>query len=327
MTNKMHWGILGTGNIAAQFARGLAALDDAELIAVGSRTAESAAAFAERFNIPHRHAGYDALADDGDVDVVYVATPHPLHHSNTLLCLRAGKAVLCEKPFALNAHEAADMIAEARRRKLFLMDAMWTRFLPHMAHIRDLVANGAIGEVRMVKADFCFRTTFDPQHRLFDLALGGGALLDVGVYPMALASMVFGAPAQIKSVADVGATGVDEQVGVVCRYERGQLAILSAATRTDTPHEAIIAGTDGCIRVHHSWWAPTSFTLERSGHPAATITPPLVGNGYNYEAAEAMRCIRAGATESAVMPLDETLNIMRTLDTLRAQIGVRYPGE
>jgi predicted dehydrogenase len=204
---------------------------------------------------------------------------------------------------------------------------MWTRFLPHMTHIRNLIANGAIGEVRMVKADFCFRTAFDPHHRLFDLALGGGALLDVGVYPVALTSMIFGAPAQISSVADIGATGVDEQVGIVCRSERGQLAIMSAATRTDTPHEAIIAGTDGCIRVHPPWWAPTSFTLEQADQPPETITLPLVGNGYNYEAAEAMRCIRAGATESAVMPLDETLSIMRTLDTIRAQIGVRYPGE
>jgi len=327
MTDTIRWGILGTGNIAASFAHGLAALDDAELIAVGSRTAESAAAFAERFAIPHRHGSYDALASDPDVDAIYVATPHPLHHANALLCLRAGKAVLCEKPFTLNAGQAEQVIEEARRRKLFLMEAMWTRFLPHMTHIRDLIANGAIGEVRMVKADFCFRTAFDPAHRLFDPALGGGALLDVGVYPVALASMVFGAPAQISSVADIGATGVDEQVGIVCRYAGGQLAILSAATRTDTPPEAIVAGTDGCIRVHHSWWAPTSFTLERADQPPETIAPPTVGNGYNYEAAEVMRCIRAGAMESPVMPLDETLSIMRMLDTIRAQIGVRYPGE
>jgi predicted dehydrogenase len=323
----MGWGILGTGNIAAQFARGLTALDDAQLIAVGSRTAASATAFADQFDVPHRHSSSEALAADPDVHVIYVATPHPLHHANTLLCLRAGKAVVCEKPFALNAGQAADMIAEARQRKLFLMDAMWTRFLPHMTHIRDLIANGAIGEVRMVRADFCFRTAFDPQHRLFDPALGGGALLDVGVYPVALASMMFGTPVQISSAADVGATGVDEQVGIVCRYERGQLAILSAATRTDTPHEAVIAGTGGHIRVHHAWWAPTSLTLERTDQPPEAITPPIVGNGYNYEAAEAMRCIRAGATESPVMPLDETLSIMRTLDAIRAQIGVRYPDE
>src|SRR5215216_7626821 len=198
---KTRWGILGTGNIASQFARGLVALDDAELVAVGSRTAESAEAFGERFSAPRRHASYAALASDPDVDAIYIATPHPLHHDNTIMGLEAGKAVLCEKPFAINAGQAQAMIATARERGVFLMEAMWTRFLPHMVRLRELLAAGAIGEVRMLQADFGFRTSFNPQSRLFDPALGGGALLDVGVYTISFAQMILGEPDRVTGLA------------------------------------------------------------------------------------------------------------------------------
>ncbi|MFN8568711.1 MAG: Gfo/Idh/MocA family oxidoreductase [Kouleothrix sp.] len=187
----IRWGILGTGSIAGQFARGLAALDDAKLVAVGSRTAAAAAGFAQRVGAERAHGSYAELAHDPQVDAIYIATPHPLHHANTLLCLGAGKAVLCEKPFAINAGEAAAMIDAARARGLFLMEAMWTRFLPHMLRLRELLAAGVIGELRMLQADFGFRTEFNPHSRLFDPALGGGALLDVGIYPVSLASMLW----------------------------------------------------------------------------------------------------------------------------------------
>lgn len=325
--HPIRWGILGTGSIAAQFARGLAELNDASLVAVGSRTADAAAAFAQTFGVARSHASYAALANDPDVDVIYIATPHSLHKENTLLCLEAGKAVLCEKPFAINAQEAAEMIVAARSRGLFLMEAMWTRFLPHMARLRELIAAGTIGELRMLQADFGFRASFDPQSRLFDLALGGGALLDVGIYPVSLASMLFGAPTRIASMASLGATGVDEQSAMLFGYADGQLAILSQATRTSTPHEALLLGTSGRIRVHSSWWRATTMTLSVVGKPDELIEVPAPGNGYNYEAAEVGRCLRAGLTESSTMPLDETLAIMRTLDAVRAQWGLRYPGE
>jgi predicted dehydrogenase len=324
---KTRWGILGTGNIASQFARGLAALDDAELVAVGSRADASAQAFGERFGARRRHASYEALASDPELDAIYIATPHPLHKDNTLLCLQAGKAVLCEKPFALNATEAQAMIATARKRGIFLMEAMWTRFLPHIVKLRELLAAGAIGEVRMLQADFGFRTEFNPQSRLFDPALGGGALLDVGVYPVSLAAMVFGAPAQVTSLAHLGATGVDEQSAIIFRYAQGQLAILSSAIRTSSPHEALLLGTTGMIRLHSSWWKPSAMTLSANGRPDELIEVPTVGNGYNYEAAEVGRCLREGRLASDVMPLDETLSILRTLDELRAQWGLRYPSE
>ena len=225
---KIRWGILSTGNIARQFAHGLAALDDAELVAVGSRSAASADQFGNEFNVANRHASYEALANDPAVDAIYVATPHTLHAANTLLCLRAGKAVLCEKPFAINAAETAAMIAEARTRGLFLMEAMWTRFLPHMVRIRALIHAGAIGDVRMLNSTFGFRTEFDPKGRLFDPALGGGALLDVGIYPVSFASMVFGTPTFITSHATIGATGVDEQVAMILVMIRARSHCLPA---------------------------------------------------------------------------------------------------
>lgn len=323
----IRWGILGTGNIAKQFARGLAELDDAKLVAVGSRTAEGAAAFAQQFGAERSHTSYEALANDPDVDAIYIATPHPMHKENTILCLEAGKAVLCEKPFAMNAREAGEMIDVARSRGIFLMEAMWTRFLPHMVRLRELLASGAIGELRMLQADFGFRTGFNPKHRLFNPDLGGGALLDVGIYPASLASMLFGAPERVTGMATMGETGVDEQSAMLFGYAGGQIAILSQAVRTNTPHEALLLGTAGRIRIHGSWWKATTMTLSADGKPDELIDVPSPGNGYNYEAAEVGRCLRAGLTESATMPLDETLATMRALDEMRAQWGLRYPGE
>jgi predicted dehydrogenase len=244
-----------------------------------------------------------------------------------MLCLRAGKAVLCEKPFAINAREAAEMIATARERKLFLMEAMWTRFLPSMARLRELLADNVIGEVRMLHADFGFRTNVNPQSRLFDPSLGGGGLMDVGVYCVSLASQLFGKPDRVAGLAEIGTTGVDEQGAMLLGYPGGQLAMLSTAIRTSTPHEATIMGTEGMIRLAPAWWKGTDLTVTRNGQPPEALNLPFEGNGYNYEAAEAGRCLRAGKLESDVMPLDETLAIMQTLDQIRAPWGVRYPSD
>lgn len=327
MTDKIRWGILSTGNIAHQFARGLSALPDADLVAVGSRSQESAGAFADEFNIPRRYTNYEALAADPDVDVIYIGTPHPYHAENALLCLNAGKPVLCEKPFALNARQAETVIRRARESGLFLMEAMWTRFTPVFTKVRELIAAGTIGEIRMLTADFGFRADFDPAHRLFAPELGGGALLDVGIYPVALASMLFGQPAAIASQVTLGQTGVDEQSAIVFKYDGGQLALLSTAIRTETPQEACIMGTKGMIRIPPSWWMPQKFSLRLQDEAEQVFDLPFEGNGYNYEAAEVMRCLRAGLLESLVMPLDETLATMHTLDAIRAQWGLVYPGE
>jgi len=326
MVDTIRWGVMGTGKIAKAFATGLASLADAELIAVGSRAAATADEFAKAFDVSRRHASYEALVHDPEVDVVYVATPHPMHAANSLLALRAGKAVLCEKPFTINIAQAEEVVRCARERGLFLMEAMWTRFIPAVVKVRQLLADGAIGQVRMLTADFGFCAEFNPQGRLFAPELGGGALLDVGIYPVSLASMIFGAPTRVTGMAHLGETGVDEQSAMILGYEQGELAVLSTAIRTSTPGGAVLMGTKGQLRIHPRMYRPTTLTLSVGGQEEV-IEKPIEGNGYNYEAAEVMRCLRSGRLESEIMSLDETLAIMRTMDRIRAQWGLRYPME
>ncbi len=324
----IRWGILGTGGIARKFADGLALIPDASLTAVGSRTLSAAEAFGSAYKIPHRHGSYKALMEDSDVDVIYVATVHPLHCENSLGCLSAGKAVLCEKPFTINTGEAEKVVALARQKRLFLMEAMWTRYFPAFVKIRSLLAEGALGEVRQVQADFGMKPEFNPKSRLFDPALGGGALLDLGVYPVSLASMVFGeVPRRILSAATLGSTGVDEQSAAVMEYSAGRLAVVSCSLRYASPQEAHILGTNGRIRIHRPWWYADTITLTRQGREDETIRLPYIGNGYAHEAMEVMDCLRGGRLESDVMPLDETLHIMQTLDAIRTEWGFKYPGE
>ena len=328
MAEKIRWGILGTGAIAHKFAAGLAACDTAELAAVGSRAQATADKFGDEFKIPRRHASYEALAADPEVDAIYVSTPHPMHRPNTILCLEHGKAVLCEKPFTINAREAREVIDVARQKRLFLMEAMWTRFLPIVVQARAWIAEGAIGEVRMVEASFGFRGSTDESSRLLAPEMGGGSLLDVGVYPISLASMIFGAqPREIASMAHLGATGVDEQAAMVFRYENDALAILSCAVRTNTLHNAVIMGTDGMIVIEAPFWSGTVATLDRPDEKPVRKEIPFKGNGYNYQAEEVMACMRAGKLESEIMPWSETIAIMETMDTIRAQWGVKYPME
>ena len=327
VVGKVRWGILGTGAIARQFVQGLNSVPEAEVLAVGSRSSASAQEFADRRSIPRRHASYDDLASDPDVDVVYIATPHPFHAENATLCLEAGKAVLCEKPFCVNAAEAERVVELAREKRLFIMEGMWTRFFPLMEEVRRLVSEGDIGEVRMLNVDFGFRADLDPASRLFDQRLGGGALLDVGVYCVSFAAMILGRPSGSVGLSHLGETGVDEQASVVLEHEGGGLANLSIGIRTTTPQEATIMGTEGYVRIHAPWWRPKSMTIYRPKEESETVDAPVSGNGFNYEAAEVMRCLQAGKTESDVMPLDETISVMRTMDRIRAAWGLRYPGE
>lgn len=327
MVEKIRWGIIGTGQIAKKFATGLHKVPDTKLIAVGSRTQENADAFGDAFHVKHRHESYESIANDPDVDVVYVATPHSLHKQNTLMCLQAGKPVLCEKPFAINGSEAMEMISAACERHLFLMEAMWMRFLPLMVKVRAMLKDGVIGEVKMLMADFGCRTDMNPKSRLFDLTLGGGGLLDLGVYPLSLAHMIFGEPSRAAGLAHLGETGVDEQSAFVLGYEGGGLALISSAIRTETPQVAYILGTLGQLFIHRPWWVPHSLTLSLPGRNDEVINFPFDGNGYNYEAGEVANCLRQGKTECQIMPLDETLAIMKQMDELRRQWGLKYPME
>ena len=325
--DKIRWGILSTGRIAHRFAEAVKGMQDAELVAVGSRSIEKARQFAAEYSIPHAHATYENLANDADLDAIYVSTPHPMHKDSSILCLNAGKAVLCEKPFTLNAAEAEAVIQTARAKNVFLMEAMWTRFLPGLVKVRELIASDAIGEPRMVTADFGFRANFDPKSRLFDPHLGGGGLLDVGVYCVSFASMVFGRPEQVTSLAQLGQTGVDEQAAWVLGYGGGQLALMSSAVRTTTQHEAWISGTTGMIKLHTPWYAPTKLSLLIPGQAEQVIDLAFEGNGFNYQAAEVGKCLRIGKKESSILPLDETLQVMNTLDRIRSPWGLTYPSE
>jgi len=328
MERKIRWGIIGTGFIANKFAEALQILPDAELVAVGSRAADTAKKFAKAFGIPHPHSSYEKLANNPDVDVVYIATPHPFHMENTILCLKAGKAVLCEKPFAVNASQAQQMTDVAKAEKLFLMEAMWTRFLPIIMKVREWLGQGLIGPVRFLQVDFGFRCDWKPQDRLLNPELAGGALLDVGVYTVALASMVFaGPPTKITGMAHLGQTGIDEQSAMVLGYQDGQLAVLSCAIRTQTLQEAVIVGTKGMIRIHSPFWSATTATILIEDEEDETIKIPHKCNGFEYEAREVMQCLLAGKLESDYLPLDETLSIVKTMDEIRAQWGLKYPME
>lgn len=300
-------------------------MKDAEISAAGSRTQSGANAFGGRFGARRRHGSYAALAADPGVEIVYVATPHALHMENTLLCLNAGKAVLCEKPFAINRAQAAEMIRVAREKKVFLMEAMWTRFIPAVRQAMGWISAGAIGEVRMVQASFGFR---DDSPTLFDPTLGGGSLLDVGVYPITLAHLAFGrAPTRIETLATLGRNGVDEQAGILLGYDRGEIAMLSSAIQTKTPTDGYILGTAGMIRLHDTFWNATRVSLQRPDDVTRTLSFPHECNGYEYEAREAQTHLRAGKLESEIMPHRVTLEIMATLDAIRTQWGLRYPME
>ncbi len=328
MTDKIHWGIIGCGGIAAKFAEGLKVLGDAELTAVGSRTEDKARAFAKKHNAKRAHGSYEQLAKDPGVDVVYVATPHPFHMENTLLVLDSGKAVLCEKPFAMNARQAERMIDAAKKANVFLMEAMWTRFIPLTVEIRQLIEKSAIGRLRFFQADFGYATDRGTEGRALNRHLGGGALLDVGIYPISFASMLFGSqPEKISSHTHIGTTGVDEQSAYLFTYDDDQLAVLSAAVTTQTPGRAVIAGTNGMIKIHPPFYRAEKATLITGDNKETVIEKPLESNGYNYQAAEVHDCLRRGKLQSEIMPLAESLAIMQTMDKIRQQWGLKYPGE
>ena len=328
MTGRLRWGIIGTGGIATAFANDLQLLDDAELVAVGSRAQDTADVFGAKVGARNRHPSYAALVADPEVDAVYVSTPHPGHHDATRLALEAGKAVLCEKPFMLNAAEADDVIALARSRGLFLMEAMWARFLPHMVRIREILAAGTLGRIVTVQADHGQWFGYDPDFRLFAPVLGGGALLDLGVYPISFASSVLGPPRTITAVGDMTDTGVDGQTSVLLQYGGGAQAVLTTTLWGAGPNRAAIVGTDARIEIDGTWYTPTSFSvLDRDDEVLERFDEPRVGHGLRYQAAEVARCLGAGLTESPVLPLDESRSVMATMDEVRSQIGLTYPGE
>lgn len=318
------WGILGTGGIAATFASDLPLVPGAELAAVGSRTPEAAAAFAQRHGAARSHGSWAELAADPDIDVIYVATPHAHHHAAAMACLAGGKPVLCEKPLTLDRAAGAELVQEAKNRGLFLMEAMWMRCNPAIRKIRELISDGVIGDVVTVHADLGLQGPFEPTHRLRDPALGGGALLDLGVYPIHLAHLLLGAPATVRSWAHLTPEGVDETTGLLLGYESGAVAALTCSISGASRNAASITGTLGRLDLPEGFYAPRSFVLRRKDGEAETFDFPFEGHGFHFEAVEVQRCLAEGLRESPLVPHATTLDIMELMDAIRAEIGVAY---
>lgn len=325
MENKINWGIIGPGRIAHKFAKDLAQLPDAKLLAVASRSLERAQDFAAQYAVPHAFGSYEEIVHCAGLDVVYVATPHTGHYEHTLLCLRRQIAVLCEKPLAVNLRQVQGMILEAREQNTFLMEAIWTRFIPSHRKMWELIEQGTIGRVQSVKADFGFQADYKPEGRLFNKALAGGALLDIGIYPVFLAMNILGKPDDIQAVAHLGETGVDEEVGILFKYDSGQMAHLHSSIRSETKSEAFIYGEKGTIYLHSRWHEPSSMSLLLPGEAPQYFNfdnNELIG--YAYEAEEVMRCLREGKKESAALPLSFSADLMDVLFSIRHLVRLKY---
>jgi predicted dehydrogenase len=321
------WGIIGPGKIANKFAAALQLAGNSRLHAVASRDLARARTFAATHGAEQIYDSYEQLASDPAIDVVYVATPHGFHAEHSLICLRQGKAVLCEKPMALNATQVREMIAASRRREVFLMEAMWTRFLPLMQTTTDLIAGGKIGELKYIRADFGFLAPFDPSSRLYDLRLGGGSLLDIGIYPLYLCLYLLGKPDHIRAAGHLSPTGSDDTCHAVLSYNDGRSAVISSTLACHTSLTAEIAGTEGAIRIPTPWYKNDRLSWNRTGQPEDTIRLEPMVNGFEYQVREVARCLEARAIESPSMPHAFSLMMSETMDEIRRQIGVKYVGE
>ncbi|MGZ0710326.1 Gfo/Idh/MocA family protein (plasmid) [Coraliomargarita sp. W4R53] len=323
----LRWGILATGGIAHQFTSDLITAERT-VTAVGSRRADAAEAFAAKYSIPNVHSSYESLVSDPDVDIIYVATPHPMHKELAILALEHGKHVLVEKPFTLNAGEAEEVREAAAAAGLLAMEAMWTRYLPHMVRIREIIAAGTLGEIRTVIADHTQKISMDPTHRLNALELGGGSLLDLGIYPISFAWDVLGEPLGIVAAARIGETGADVEVATIMTHANGTLSTSISASQSAGPNTAHVIGTEARIDIDRVWYNAVSFrVVTPDGTVLEEYHSDVAGRGMQYQALAAERYVAEGKTDSDILPIDETVAIMSTLDEVRDLIGVRYPGE
>lgn len=327
MMQSVRWGILGTGKVARAFAEALIDTPGAVLAGVASRSIDSAEAFAREFGAAAGYGSYQVLADASDIDIIYIGTPHPMHAENALMALTAGKGVLCEKAFTMNRREAEAVVALARAKKLFLMEAMWTRFMPALAEVRRIIASGEIGPVHQLTADFGFTATQGPEHRVFNPELGGGALLDLGIYPLSIAAALLGPVASVRAQAEMGATGVDVSTGFTLMHEGGGMSVCACSLRARTPCELTVSGELGHVRMNTQFHRSQSVSVMLADGTARTVQTPFIGNGYAHEAIEAQRCFLAGQIESPGMTHDETLALMGVMDAIREQIGLKYAAD
>ena len=328
MTDRLRWGILGTGWISTQFTADLL-LTGHVVTAVGSRTQQAADAFAAAHGIPTAHSSYEALVADPQVDAIYVGTPHPFHEANATLALEAGKHVLLEKPFTLNAAQAQAVVDLAASKKLVVLEAMWTRWMPHMIRIRELLAAGALGELRSLIADHDQKLPTDVEHRIQNPDLGGGALLDLGIYPISFAWDVFGEPSSVYALSSpTPVTGVDQNDAIVLGYPSGTKAIINTVLDAAGPNTAVLVGTEARIEIDPVWYNPTSFSLiAPDGTVIERFEQEVPGRGMQFQADELERLVAAGELAGTILPPAQTVAMMGTLDEVRRQIGLVYPGE
>jgi predicted dehydrogenase len=315
---------MGLGKIARTFAADLQLSDDAILYGVASRDLTKARAFSKHHQSIKYYGSYEEMAMDPDIDVIYIATPHPFHVENTLLCLEHGKAVLCEKPMGMDAQEVKMMIDKAKSKQLFLMEGMWTRFIPATEKLLELIDQDVIGEVLFMRADFGFRGDGNPESRIYDKQLGGGSLLDIGIYPIYLSLLTFGMPKEIKAMARMTETGVDSYCAMLMGYENSARAILESTVEADTPIEAYIYGSNGHIHLHSRFHHSQKISVFQNGTLKETFALPYPGNGYIFEIAEVNGCIKNGETESNRMPLRMSLDLISVMDRVKKEIGLSY---
>ena len=321
-----NWGILGTGWIAKKMTDALPFVPNAKLYAVASRNKATADAYAKEHNIGKAYGSYEELVNDPAIDVVYVATPHNLHYENTILALEHGKNVLCEKPFAVNGREVRGMIAKAREKNLFLMEALWSRFLPNVIKAKEIIDSGQIGKVNLLAADFGLGLPFDPNHRLFNKQLIGGSLLDLGIYPLFLALYLLGKPKSMKAIAGMGITNVDYNCSFTLGYENDCMATMYSSCIAQTDVVATIYGEKGKIVFDKWWFTPVPIHLFDADGKEIPVKLDFIGNGYNYEAVEVVKCLENVKKQSDLMSWDDSLQLIDMLDAIRKEIGLTYPG-
>lgn len=326
MIKKYNWAVLGCGKIARKFSSDLELLPNANLYAAASRDLERAQEFASEAGFAKAYGSYEEMVKDPEIDVVYIATPHSFHHEHAMLCLNHKKAVLCEKAFAINKKEAEEMVACAKANNTFLMEAFWTMFQPSFRKAMEIVSSGELGKLKMVRSDFAFKGPYDPQKRLYNIALGGGSLLDIGIYPVFAALTALGKPESIKSMADFSPTGSEESIGMLFRYPGGEMASLFSSFASQSPVQTEYWCENGYLVLNTRWHAPTSLTVSKAGGEIKTW-PSMhrEGAGYQYEAEHVMRCLDEGRIESGIMSWQLSLDIMDTLDKVRKDAGIHFP--
>ncbi len=327
MIKTWNFGIIGPGKIANRFADAFQFVPGAKVYAIASRDKEKAAAFAAAHTIEKQYNSYEALVKDPAIDIIYIATPHPFHYEQSLLCLRNGKAVLCEKPLAINLKQVKEMVNASLKSKVFFMEGMWSRFFPIIHKTLELIHAGAIGEIKYLQADFGFSAPLNLDGRLYNISLGGGAQLDVGVYPLFLALLFLGKPDEIRSFSHLTSTGADATTGALFNYNSGAVAHILSSIVTDTPKDAFIMGTKGRLHIHSPWYKSQHLTLQLNSGEKTEFPFLHSGNGFEFQIEEVVRCLDVKKIECNLMPHSMSLMMAEVSDEIRRQGGVRYPEE